>query len=120
VERKHEGEEEDEVTVPRADFHELRNRRRTARPWHRLSLIFYCPYLSYYHRCHRHRRHRHRHRHRHRCQLHHHHRHRHCRCRHWYCRIDITHDICTRTDNECDKYLINQMRDISYMNATNI
>lgn len=36
---------EGEVTVPRADFHELRNRRRTARPWHRLPLIFYCPYL---------------------------------------------------------------------------
>lgn len=32
------------VSVLCADFHELRNRRRTARPWHRLSLIFYCPY----------------------------------------------------------------------------
>lgn len=44
-ERKREKEREGEVTVPRADFHELRNRRRTARPWHRLPLIFYCPCL---------------------------------------------------------------------------
>lgn len=44
-ERKRDGEREGEVTVPRADFHELRNHRRTARPWHQLPLIFYCPCL---------------------------------------------------------------------------
>lgn len=42
-EEAREGGTEGEVTVPRADFHELRNRWRTARPWHRLPLIFYCP-----------------------------------------------------------------------------
>lgn len=44
-ERKRERRRKGEVTVPHANFHELRNRQRTARPWHRLPLIFYCPCL---------------------------------------------------------------------------